>query len=235
MDVTTYVAGYNFTTDMNQISLNLGAEELDNTTFGSGGWRTRVAGLKDVEAELAGYWQAGSPSLDSEAFTRLGLADEVVSMSPTGVEGDTAYVWRGEKFGYDAFGSIGELTPFSLSMKGSHGQGAARGTFLKTRANVSATGATGTSFRIIGGIPSGFALYSSFHVFTAGTTITALVESDDANTFASATTRLTHGPITAVGGTIQRIAGPITDDWFRVRVSAITGTFSIACAIGVGV
>lgn len=235
VDVTTYIASYNFTTDMNQLSFNAGAEELDNTTFGNGGWRTRVAGLKDVEAELSGYWQAGTPSVDSEVFTNLGVADRVVTMSPTGVEGDTAYLWRGEKFAYDMFGNIGELTPFNVSMMGSHGQGAARGALLKARGNVSATGATGTSFRIIGGIPSGLALYSSFHVFSAGTTVTALVESDDANTFGTATTRLTHGPITTVGGTVQRIAGPITDDWYRLRVSAVTGAFSIACAIGIGV
>lgn len=235
VDVTTHVAGYDMTTDMNQLSLSASADELEDTTFGSNKYRTRKPGLKDVEADLEGYWQAGTSSIDNEAFTNLGVADRVITMSPTGVEGETAYLWRGEKFSYAAFGSIGDLAPFSLNMKGSNGQGLSRGVFLKSKANVAATGATGTAYQLVGGVASGAALYGAFHVFSVGTTVTAVVESATANTFSGATTRLTFGPITAVGGTMVRLAGPITDTWFRVRVSAITGTFSVACSMGIGV
>lgn len=235
VDVSTFVGGYDMTTDMNQITMSTGAEELENTTFGGGGFRSRIAGLKDINAELAGYWQSATSSIDVEAFTKLGIADEVVSMTPDRVEGSRAYIWRGEKFAYELFGEVGEVTPFSLTMMGSNGQGAARGALVKTRANVSATGATGTAFQIVGGIPTGMALHASLHVFSVGTTITAVIESDDSSGFGTATTRATFGPITTVGGNLQRVAGPITDDWFRLRVSAITGTFNIACAVGIGV
>jgi hypothetical protein len=231
LDVTSYVGGFNLTTKMNQISMSAEADALDDTTFGNAGWRTRQSGLKDVDADLAGYWDN---EIDANAYAGLGIANEAVSISPTGVEGETAYLWRGERFSYQAFGSIGALVPFNLGMMGSHSQGVARGAFLKAQTNVSATGATGTEFEIAGGIPSGAALYSNFHVFSVGTTITAVVESDEDDTFASATTRLTHGPLTAVGGNVQRIAGPITDTFFRLRVTAVTGTFSVACAIGIG-
>lgn len=235
VDVTTHVGGYDWTTDMNQMTFGLEAEGLENTTFGNGGWRSRLAGLRDINAELAGYWQAGTTSVDTEAFTKLGTADEVVTMGPTAVEGETAYLWRGEKFTYDAFGNIGEVTPFNLAMMGSNGEGAARGAWLKKKANVSSTGATGTSFQLPVGITASEALHASFHVFSVGTTITAVIESDADNTFASATTRLTFGPLTAVGGTYRRVEGAITDTWYRLRVTAATGTFSVACAIGVGV
>jgi hypothetical protein len=44
---------------------------------------------------------------------------------------------------------------------------------------------------------------------------------------------MTFGPITTVGGTWgTRVAGAITDTWWRLRVTAITGTFQIACAAG---
>jgi hypothetical protein len=232
LDVTSYVGGFNFTTKMNSLALSNEADELDSTVFGGGGYRTRKGGLKDVSAELAGYWDNEA---DDAAYNSLGVAHDAVSISPTGVEGDTAFLWRGEKFTYAAFGSVGQLTPFSVTMMGSHNQGVARGTFLKQQGNVSSTGATGTAFEIPAGIASGFSLYSHFHVFSAGTTITAVVESDADDDFASATTRATHGPLTAVGSNVQKITGPITDTWFRVRVTGITGTFSVACAIGVGI
>lgn len=232
VDVTSYVGGFNFTTKMNSIALSLSADELDSTVFGTGGYRTRKGGLKDVNAELAGYWDSEA---DSAAYSSLGIANEAVSISPTGVEGDTAFLWRGEKFTYTAFGQIGPLTPFGVSMMGSHNQGVARGTYLKSQGNVSATGAVGTAYELSGGLSSGFQLYSHFHVFSAGTTITAVVESADNDEFTDATTRLTHSGLTSVGSDVKSVAGPITDTFFRVRVSAITGTFSVACAIGVGI
>lgn len=231
LDVTSYVGGFNLTTKMNQISMSLESDALEDTTFGTDGWRTRKSGLKDVSADLAGYWDN---EIDAETYAGLGVANEPVSISPTGVEGETAYLWRGERFSYQAFGSIGALVPFNVGMMGSHSQGVARGAFLKSQANVSAIGGTGAEFELAGGIPDGAALYSNFHVFDAGTTITAVVESDEDDTFATATTRLTHGPLTSVGGDAQRIEGPITDTFFRVRVTAVTGTFSVACAIGIG-
>jgi len=232
VDVTTYVGEFNLTTKMNSLNLNIQADELDATTFGNNGFRTRVAGIKDVMADLSGYWE---DDVDNEVFGSLGVAHDAVTISPTGVEGDTAYLWRGEKFTYQAFGAIGALTPFSVSMSGSHNQGVARGTLLKKQGTVTSTGATGTAFEISGGIGSDAALYSHFHVFDAGTTVTAVIESADNDEFEDATTIATHSALTAVGANIQRVAGPITDEFFRVRVTAITGSFSVACAIGVGV
>lgn len=235
VDVTTYVAGYDMTTDMNQLTFGADAEKLDNTTFGSGGWRTRVAGLKDVSGELKGYWQAGAVSIDNDAFANLGTADRSVTVTPTGVGGDVAYLWRGESLKYSMFDDIGKLTPFTLAMVGSNGAGLSRGKLVKPKGSVAATGVTGSSVQLPGGVAAGLALHASFHVFGAGTTITALVESDNSNAFPSPVTVATFGPITAVGGTTLRVAGPLTDDWYRLRVSAITGSFSIACAIGIGV
>src|SRR5690606_13769122 len=121
------------------------------------------------------------------------------------------------------------------SMSGSHNQGVARGTLLEKQGAVPSTGATGTALEISGGIRSDAALYSHFHVLDACTTVTAVFYSSDSDEFQQASTMATHSALTTVGANIQRVAGPITDEFFRVRVTAITGSFSVACAIGVGV
>ena len=60
------------------------------------------------------------------------------------------------------------------------------------------------------------------------------IESDDNGSFTSATTRATIGPLTATGGTwVTRVAGAITDDYYRFNVTAITGTFSVGAAFGI--
>lgn len=235
LDVTTLVAGYDMTTDMNQLSFNNQVDELDSTTFGNGGYRSRVGGLKDLNAELAGYWNAGAPSIDNDAFADLGTTDRVVTMSPTGDESDVCYMWRGVKLAYSMFGEVGKLAPFSLGMTGSSGQGAIRGALAKSKTNVTVTGATGAGLQL-GAVGAAQFLYATFHVFSAGTTITGVIESDDNVGFTSATTRMTFGPTTTVGGTWgTRVAGSIADMYYRLRITAITGTFSIACAIGIGV
>lgn len=235
VDATTWVNGYDFTTDLNQVSLTATAEELDNTAFGSGGYRSRIGGLKTVSAQLAGFWQsAASAAVDPQAFPDLGVADRVVTIAPDDAETTTAYFFQGGKFSYDMFGQIGEVTPFTLGMQGTNGVGAVRGQVAKAKANVSATGATGSVVNL-GAVGSTQYLYAVLHVFTAGTTITVQVQSDDSSGFASPTTRGTIGPITTTGGTwMTRVAGAITDTHYRFNVSAVTGTFSIAGAIGIG-
>lgn len=234
VDCTTYLAGYDVTGDTNAASLAFGAEELEATTFAGGGYRARKGGLKTTDASLDGFWGAGASSIDTEAFTNLGTADRVVTMIPTGAENSVAYLFQAGQFTYEQFGAIGEMTPFSLGMLGTNPVGGKRGLLTKAKGNVSATGATGTAIELPAVGASEF-LYATFHVFTAGTTITAVVESDDNAGFTSATTRISFTGVTAAGGTWgTRVAGAISDTHYRLRVTAVTGTFSIACAVAVG-
>lgn len=238
---TTYVGGYDMTGDLNQTSLSLPHEALDRTVFRPGAatpGRVRQAGLQDVQSTVMGFWQAGSGTVDPEAWARLGTTAQVVTQTPAGVEGERAYLYQAGTFEYQLFGNVGEMAPFSLSLQGTRGNGtlsagAVAGRLLKAKGDADATGATGTAVEL-GAVAAGQYLYAAFHVFSAGTTITAVLESDDADTFGSATTRATLGPITTAGGTwATRVAGSITDTWYRLRVTAITGTFSIACSAGI--
>lgn len=238
---TTWFSGYDMTTDSSSTTLAMEYEALDSTVYQPASnttpSRTRAAGLEDVQLQSSGFWQAGDGLIDPTAFTALGGASQVVSVSHDGAESSPAYLFRARQYTYSLFGQLGELAPFQLSAQAARGTGLAavpaiRGRVLKTKADVSATGATGTAYEL-GAVSAGQYLYGAFHVFGAGTTITAVLESDADNTFGSATTRITFGPITAVGGTWgARVAGAITDTWYRLRVTAVTGTFSIACAAG---
>ena len=230
---TSYVHGYDVTADTHKVSLKAQAEDLDTTTFGST-YRTRIAGLRDVDASWEGYWQAASGAVDAEMFPDLGTADRVVTVSPTGTEATTAYLTQVGKFNVEMFGDVGQVAPFTLAAMGTHKQGLVRGQLAKAKGSVSSTGATGTGCQL-GAVGATQFLYSSFHVFTSATTITVIVQSDNNAGFTSPTTVATIGPLTTTGGTwLTRVAGAITDDYFRFNISAITGTFSVAGAIAVG-
>ncbi|MGN9802065.1 hypothetical protein [Micromonospora sp. L32] len=239
-NITTWFGGYDMTADLNQTTMPIEFEALDSTTMGPVGTRTarsRKAGLEDVSSQVAGFWDTAAGGLEEAAFASLRAAAQVITHSHDGAEGSPAYFYQARTFNYDRFGTVGELAPFSLTAQASKGNGspgAVRGLVLKTKGTVSAIGATGTALQLPAAA-SGEHLYAALHVFgTPGTTITAVLESDDANTFASATTRATFGPLTVAGGTwATRVAGPITDTWYRLRVTAITGTFTVACVAGI--
>lgn len=235
-DAFVYVAGHDFTGDSNQLALNMDAAALPVTTFRSGGWDEVVGGLKTQTLDLSGYWQSAvSDSVDSESFSDLATANRVHTIGPTETEGDVAYLFRAGKFHYEPFGgTIGDVAGFTLNSSGTDGYGVVRGQLAKAKGTVSATGALGTGLQL-GAVGASEHLYASFHVFSAGTTITVVVESDDNSGFTTATTQATIGPITATGGTwAARVAGAITDTYYRLRVTAITGTFSVAGAIAIG-
>ena len=242
INCTAYVDAYDFTTDLNQLTLKVEAEEKETTTFqpaGSGGYRTRTGGIKDTSADLEGYWQSNlatsvTDAPDPAAFSSLGVMNKVVTFTPTGNETGPAFIAQLGNFTYELGGSDGDVLPFTLSMSGSSGQGLVRGQLAKVRGNVSATGVLGSVVQLGAPTATQF-VYAAFHVFTAGTTITVQVQSDTAIGFPSPTTQATIGPLTTTGGTwLARVAGPfVGETHWRLNVSAITGTFNVAGSIAV--
>ncbi len=234
VDPVIYTGGYDLTGDLNSAALNISADELDSTVFGLGGYRRRIGGLKTVAAQFGGFYQAGTGQVDPTVFADLAVADRVITMAPVSTETTTAYMWQGGAFQYNPFGQIGAVTPFALNYSGTNGVGAILGQLAKAKGSVAATGALGSVLQL-GDVAATEWVYATLHVFSAGTTITVQVQSDDNSGFSSPTTRATFSGITTAGGNwVTRVAGAITDTYWRLNVSAITGTFSVAGAIGIG-
>ena len=233
---TTYVDGYDMTADLNATSLKISRQAVDVTTF-SATSRTRLASMEDVQSSVDGYWQAGSGAVDPQVFANIG-ALKVVTQTPSGVETERAYFYQCRDLEYQMFGNVGEAPPFSLLMHGARGTGtlsagAVAGYLAKAKATVSATGVLGSA-KQLGAVGATQYLYASFHVFDASTTLTVVLESDDNAGFSSATTRATIGPVSSVGATwAARVGGAITDDYYRFRVTSITGAFTVAAAFGI--
>jgi hypothetical protein len=237
----TWLGGYDMTGDLNETSLDISLDELIADVFTTGVGvvgRRRIAGRENVEAMVKGLWQsAASGAVDPEAFTGLGSAVPPCTQSVSGAEGDVAYMWQPRKMRYQIGGKGGEIFPFELGLKsgksgGGPAVGAVRGRVLKV-GSVSGTGATGTVVQA-GAVAADEFIYFVIHTFAIGTSFTLQLQSDDAVGFPSATTRATSPSITAVGGTwVARVAGPVTDTFWRINVSAASGTSSIAASVGI--
>lgn len=234
---TMWMGGYDLGADLTQMGLTVSFEPLKDTRFGMTA-QSRRGGLQDVQASANGFHQAGVGLVDAELWAQFSETNQVVTQTPTGSSGDVAYFHQAKKFSQQLFGNVGEMAPFTIAAQGVRGSGtlsagAIRGRLLKPKGSVSGTGGAGSVIQV-GAVPSGKYLYAAVHVFTAGTTMTFTISSDDNAGFTSGTTRATVGPLTTTGGTwVTRVPGPITDDYWLVNVTAITGTFDFAVAIGI--
>jgi hypothetical protein len=237
LNVTSYVAGHDFTGDSNQGTLTAEAAALDATTFRSAGWSEQIFGLKSAAFSLGGFWQsAAADAVDPEAFAGLGAVDHVHTLAPNEIEGGPAYAFLAGRSSYMLpQGNVGETAKFTLNSAGTNGQqGVVRAQLAKAKGAANAVGQMGSVVQL-GAVGAGQFLYATLHAFTVGTTLTVQVQSATTLGFAGPTTRATFTAVTARGGFwLPRIAGPITDQYYRFNISAVTGAFVAAGAIGIG-
>ena len=230
LNAFAHVHGHDFSCESNELTLSMDVAALDATTFCSNGWAVNAPGLKTSSLSMAGFW---APAPDEQTYDDLGGEKRAVTVGVDAANGGVAYLLRSGLFNYQQGGAHGELAPFSLTAQGSDGWGVLRGRVLAAKQTVDSTGVIGAPFQL-GAASASQHLYATFHVFGAGTTITVVLESDSDNTFGSATTRATIGPLTATGGVwVPRVSGAITDTWYRLRVTAITGEFTVAGAAAI--
>lgn len=233
-----YVRGRDLSGNMTAGGFECGVEGQDSTRYATAltgtTSKTEDPGLSFAQIEAASLWEAGlaAGSIDDRFAAELRLADVPILFCPlTGAEGERAYLLSAFASQYRAGAKIGEMLKADFSAKCSSLWVA--GTILKNGSQ-SGTG-NGTAFQV-GAVPAGKSLYAHLHVIS-GTfgSITVKVQSDDAIGFPSATDRVTFGAAAAVGAEIAvAVPGPITDDYWRMNVSALTsGPMTIVLAIGI--
>lgn len=235
LNVTSYVDNHDFTGDSNVAQLAIDAVQLDASTFRSGGWMENAYGAKNAQFNLQGFWQSAlADAVDPELWAGLGTVDRVHTIAPDEIATGVAYMLRAGENSYQLLdGGYGQLAKFTVAAQVSNGP-AVRGQLAKIKGAASATGPLGSGVNL-GAVASGQYLYAAFHVFTVGTTITVQVQSDDNSGFTTPTVVGTIGPLTLRGGYwMTRVAGPLTDTWYRFNVSAVTGAHVVAGAIGIG-
>lgn len=230
-DCTTFLDEFDASGHTNQVTLGASAETRDKTTFGGNGWRENLGGLKSVEFSYAGFGDFDAGMIDAVQSGNLGT-NVVHTITPDGDDSSVAYSFVGVESQYQITANIGDISAVSgTSMNARGTDGAVRGRLLLPKQTV-AGNVTGTGFQI-GDVAANEFLYTAIHVFSAGTTASVIVESDNAADFVGATTHSTT-VVTAAGGTwVARVPGAITNTYWRVRTASVTGSFSMAVAVGI--
>ena len=220
----------------NNLTLKLSQDAKEKTVYGDGSI-ARALGIKGFNINHSGYFKAGTGMIDTVLQGNLGTAGKILTMLPTGTDGEQAYCSKGVTLNYEMAGKIGDM--FAVK-----GETKSEGTLL-VRGNLMATGAKTTTghgtARELGAVSATQYLYGILH----GTAITGesvscvvKIQSDTAENFPSPVDRITFTTLSDSGGVSKQwatpVAGAITDTWWRVNW-AITGSgsFTIWAIIGI--
>lgn len=233
-DGKVFTGGYDLSSHITSVNLEINAEELDATTINSGGFREKLGGLKDSTISMDGFYEAGQNKPDALLGASVGNELIVTTVPDAGV-GNTAYFMKSTLFTYSMFGSIGEIAPFSIS-KSQSSDIVVRGT-IELDSDLTATGnSTGVQ---LGAVGADEKIYAAIHCYgvsgTSSPTVTFKLQSDDNASFTSPTDQITFTDITAIGADFQSVAGAITDDYWRLNytISGTDPSFSIHATIGI--
>lgn len=233
-----FFGGYDLSGTATQLSAGITAEELESTTFGDDGWRSRLAGLKQVALSGSGFNEADGTSKPDDLFNdNLGTTSVLTVAEQTGADGESATSFQGLPFSFTPEGNIGQLWAYSFDITGK--TAVAHGTILHPTGTARTSTGTGTG-RQLGAVGSSEKLYAALHVVAAsGTspTLDVVVQSDDNSGFTSATSRITFSQATAVGAQwATPVDGAISDDWFRVSytIGGTSPSFQFIVVVGIG-
>lgn len=230
------LGGVVLTSDVFNISFGIKVDAKEDTVFGLGTHRN-TAGLLDAEVGYQGYVQLGVGLVDETQFLKLASLDEILSVCPQdGNAGSIAYLLKAVQSEYSPGAGVGEMYAFSAKASPS-GSPPVRATILENGAKTVTGNGTG---RQLGAVTAVQKLWAALHVTavsgTATPTITVKVQSDDNSGFTTPTDRITFAAKTTIGAEMPAsVAGPITDDWWRMiwTVSGTTPSLTIFGAVGI--
>lgn len=227
------VSGY-----LNQGEIQKASDVHDVTPFGATEHRF-LPGLQGGNWSLQGFTEFGTTPAKIEKImhTLKGVNDEPLTIVPEGATvGNIAIFLPAAFHGFDFGAPHGNPNTFTWSGGTSKWQPISG--FIDELGTTART-ATGNSVGIqLGAVAANQFLYAAVHVTAAsGTTPTLdlIVESDNASNFLSPVTVVTFPQMTAAGAHIMRVAGAITDDFFRFKwtIGGTTPSFTLAAVFGI--
>lgn len=235
-NMAVWLGGYDHSAELNTCNFTVGNAELGDATFGDV-LAAEHPGILMPRLGVAGRWSAGSGAPDPINFSRMAdksawpvtLCPPNAPAATPGTDGNLSYDLVGAQFSYQTWGRHGELLPFRLSTLARSGGTVSRGTVMLPKASVVAT-TTGTA-RQLGALSSTQQMVAVFHMFSVtGGSWVLTVESDNGVGFGTPAVQATFTAATGVTRQVVKIAGPVTDDWWRVVLTKTGGTSCIPAA-----
>lgn len=228
-DARTYVNEWDLSPHVNSLGLTLTQDARESTTFGSGGARTFLPGLRTGTFNVGGYQDFADDAAYEQISSLSGTA--IFSFVPeTDVEGGRSASGQFIRTAWTPLDlPLGDVA--GLSMTGQPTAAAVPGYILHPK---TARSSSSTTTGVQVGALAGGTGYAALHVF-AGTasTLDVVIQSDDNSGFTSATNRITFTQATGPTSQWATVTSAGTDDYWRVSWTVGGGTWTFAVTFGI--
>jgi hypothetical protein len=108
-NVVTTIGGVDYSANINQVEINVSADSVETTAFGTTGWRTEVSGLKSGTFTVAFHNDYAAAAIDGSLWALFGtLATVVVKPAGTAVSASNP--------AYTFVANVSNLTPIAGSV-----------------------------------------------------------------------------------------------------------------------
>lgn len=235
IDSKLWVDGFDMSGYKNRITVDGPLALKEHTRFGDKATR-RAAGLRSTALKSSGFWDTAGTAFepDKPYFDRIGVVDVPVSCAPQdGNEGSIGFLFRAGVARYQPGAAVGEMLAFEVNADGSDGVGLVRATIIANKSLAAGAGQLGTAFQI-GALSATQKLYAALHVLAVTTSIDVVLQRDTVG-FPSPLTALTFAQRTTPGSEYLTLAGPQTDDYYRVSVTVVGGAPNARFVVVVGI
>lgn len=238
-NVRLFTGSADLTTVNNKVEIKATVEDKETTAFAPSGdvWQEVLGGIRSVEIDAEGQWEAlDATKVDNVSFGDLAVATPWTVCPAGAAVPNLAWLTATMRTNYELGGSVGDVAPWSANGAGTWPL--VRGVIAHPPGTPRTATGTGTAVQLLP-LVAGQNIYAAVHVQSvAGTTpsLTVALQSDDNAGFTSPTTIATFTAATALTSQILRVAGPITDNYFRLTWTIsgtapsflFTGSFGIA-------
>ncbi len=230
-DCAIYYDGYIFSSNINNVQFNYGAQMLDAGTFGDD-TEINVAGPFTASATASGFWDADAATYnpDLKLFGDVGSDDKLFSAFPEATTaGSRGFGLLTSRAAYNASGAWGELFKFDA-------EGAARSRLMQLEViqNSTETSTDNGDYETVGAVAANQSVYAIMHITSvSGTspTLDVTIESTGADN------RFTFAQANAVGAQcLTRVSDTIADTTWRASWTiggSDTPTFTFLVAIAI--
>lgn len=237
-NVRLFTGTADLTSNNNKVEIKATVEDKPTTAFAPSGdvWQEVLGGISSVEINAEGQWEAlDTTKVDNVSFGDLATLTPWTVCPAGATVPSLAYFTSTLRTSYELGGSVGDVAPWTADGKGSWPL--VRGAIAHPPGTPRTATGTGTAVQLTPAI-AGQYVYAALHVQSvSGTTpsMTVTLQSDDNSGFTSPTTIATFTAATTVTSQILRVAGPITDNWFRLAwtITGTTPSFVFTGAIGI--
>lgn len=230
------VGGRDYTSRIRSVDLSL-TNDIQDATVMNSNTKIGASSLNDLTLAVEGFNEFGTGLIDEDLYSKFGGVQTQYLVSAEGGDfGEIGYFFDGVLNTLTPIsGNVGVITPIKLNVR--PGSDIVRGTILEDGFTTRSATGNGSNLNL-GTAAATKTLWAQLQVLSGSAgTLDVIIQSDDAGTFLSPTTRLTFAQVLAAGAPSSQLVSAVgpggSDNFWRASWTIPSGNWTFIVTFGI--